>query len=106
MLEAVVSQAMSISAQITAEVKVESQSHKSSADQEGRCRLDHLGAQSLSLWACPRLGLRRVHSSQVDFFAEFLDEEGQLFCGLGLLLQQLVAQAGDILLDLLQLTCL
>lgn len=45
------------------------------------------------------------HGVLAKLVAELLDEQSQLPCSLGLLLQELVTEAGNILLDLLQLTC-
>lgn len=44
------------------------------------------------------------HGVLAKLVAELLDEQSQLAGGLRLLLQELVAEAGNILLDLLQLT--
>lgn len=44
------------------------------------------------------------HGVLAKLVAELLDEQGQLSGSLGLLLQELVAEAGNVLLDLLQLT--
>lgn len=45
------------------------------------------------------------HGVLAKLVAELLDEQSQLAGSLRLLLQELVAEAGNILLDLLQLTC-
>lgn len=44
------------------------------------------------------------HGVLAKLVAELLDEQSQLSGGLRLLLQELVAEAGNVLLDLLQLT--
>lgn len=45
------------------------------------------------------------HGVLAKLVAELLDEQSQLPGRLGLLLQELVAEAGNVLLDLLQLAC-
>lgn len=48
-------------------------------------------------------GLSVSHGVLAKLVAELLDEQSQLPGGLGLLLQELIAEAGNVLLDLLQL---
>lgn len=43
------------------------------------------------------------HGVLAKLVAQLLDEQSQLSSGLGLLLQELVTEAGNVLLDLLQL---
>lgn len=43
------------------------------------------------------------HGVLAKLVAKLLDEQSQLACGLGLLLQEFIAEAGNVLLDLLQL---
>lgn len=45
------------------------------------------------------------HGVFAKLVAELLNEQSQLPSGLGLLLQQLIAEARNVLLDLLQLSC-
>ena len=45
------------------------------------------------------------HGVLAKLVAELLDEQRQLSGGLGLLLQELITEAGNVLLDFLQLAC-
>lgn len=45
------------------------------------------------------------HGVLAKLVAELLDEQSQVSSRLGLLLQKLITEAGNVLLDLLQLAC-